>query len=293
MSSVSTGVRRVRGVPTPRSPAGARERVPAQVVAAGLVVASLFGFLAGQPYVGVDRATVTAAHAQDVCSLLVAVLLVLLARHGSARAHLVRLGLMGYVAYSYVVYIFGTAMNRAFLVYVVLVAVSLAALLDGVVRLRPEAWSLPASERLVRGTGWFLAGVAALFAALWLATLLPFALGGTRPDPEGPGGSPFPIFVLDLAIVLPWVALVGVLLLHRQPVAGPLTVVVIVKIITLFTTLWAGTVAGILRDDDVHLGADALPSVLMLATCCWLVVRWWREVAVEEPGRRSDFWPQP
>jgi hypothetical protein len=134
--------------------------------------------------------------------------------------------------------------------------------------------------------------VAVLFAALWLSTLLPFALGGTRPDPEGPGGSPFPVFVLDLAIVLPCVAMVGLLLLRGHTIAGPLAVVVIVKIITLFTTLWAGTVAGILRDDGVHLGADALPSVLMVATCCWLVTRWWREVAVDEPGRRPVFWPQ-
>jgi hypothetical protein len=168
--------------------------------------------------------------------------------------------------------------------------VSAATLLDGLVRLDLWAWTLPGSRRLVRGTGWFLLVISGLFASLWLSVLVPFALGGPRPDPEGPGGAPFPVFVLDLVIVLPCVALVGILLLRERRVGGPLTVVVLVKIITLFATLWAGTVAGLLRHDGVHLGADAAPSLVMLALCCWLVTRWWRTLAVSEPGRRAVFW---
>lgn len=270
----------------------ARESVPSLVVAVGLVVASAYGFWGTHPYPGLDRATTTAAHAQDVCSLLVAGLLVALAvRRDSALSHLVRLGLMAYVAYSYAIYIFGTAMNRAFLVYVLLVGTAGAALLDGVVRLDPPAWTRTVSRRLERGTGWFLAVVAGLFATLWLTTLLPFALGGHRPASEGPGGAPFPVFVLDLTVVLPCVAMVGLLLLDGHPIGRLLAVVVVVKIITLFTTLWAGTLAGLLRNDGVHLGADAVPSLVMLAGCCWLLGRWTAALAPHGPGRRATFWP--
>jgi hypothetical protein len=256
------------------------------------VVASAYGIWGDRPYPGLDRATTTAAHAQDVCSLLVAAMLVALAVHrDSPLSHLVRLGLMGYVAYSYVIYIFGTAMNRAFLVYVVLVATAGAALLDGVVRLVPTAWTTAVPRRLERGTGWFLVVVAGLFATLWLTMVLPFALGGHRPGSEGPGGAPFPVFVLDLTVVLPCIALVGLLLLDGQPIGRPLAVVVVVKIITLFTTLWAGTLAGLMRHDGVHLGADAVPSLLMLAGCCWLLGRWTVSLAPDGPGRRGTFWP--
>jgi hypothetical protein len=271
----------------------ARELGPALLVAVGLVLASAYGFWAADPYPGLDRATTTAARAQDVCSLLVAGLLVVsVVRRDSPRSHLVRLGLMGYVAYSYFIYVEGMAMTRAFLLYVVLVAVSVGALLDGVVRLEPAAWTRSVPHRLERATGWFLVVVAGLFATLWLTMLLPFALGGPRPDSEGPGGAPFPVFVLDLAVVLPCVLLVGLLLLDGHPIGRPLAVVVLVKIITLFTTLWAGTLAGLLRHDGVHLGADAVPSLLMLAGCCWLLSRWASAVDADGgPGRRPTFWP--
>jgi hypothetical protein len=271
------------------TPAARREVWPTLVVAAGLVVASAHGLLAAHPYRGVSEATVTAARAQDVCSLVVALLLVGLAPAGGGRAHLLRLALLAYVAYSYVIYLLGASMNRAFLVYVVLVAVAGGALLDGVIRLEPSAWPT-AGRRLRRGTGWFLVAVAVLFSGLWLSTLLPFALGGPRPHPEGPGGVAYPVFVLDLTVVLPLLAILGVLLLEGRSVAGPLALVAVVKIITLFTVLWAGVVAALLRGDDVDLGADAGPSLLMVAMCVWLATRWWRALPVAGAGRRAHIW---
>jgi hypothetical protein len=267
-----------------------RETWPALVVAAALVTASTYGLLASRPYRGVDTATVTAARAQDVCSLVVAVLLVALAGARSGRRHLLRLALLAYVAYSYAIYLLGLPMNRAFLVYVVLVAVAGGALLDGVLRLEPEAWPR-ARRRLEAGTGSFLVAVAALFSLLWLSTLLPFALGGDRPHPQGPGGVAYPVFVLDLAVVLPCLAAIGVLLLEGRRVAGPLALVAVVKIVTLFTVLWAGVVAGLVRGDDVSLGADAGPSLVMVAVCVWLARRWWLALPVAGPGRRPHLWP--
>jgi len=261
------------------------------VVAVALVPASAYGLLARRPYRGIDAATATSARAQDVCSLLVAVLLLVLARHGSARVHVVRLGLLAYVAYSYAIYLLGLPVNRAFLLYVVLVAVSGGALLDGVLRLRPRAWPR-AGRRLECATGGFLVGVAAVFALLWLFALLPFALGGDRPHPQGPGGVAYPVFVLDLCVVLPCVAIVGCLLLEGRSVGGPLALLAAVKVITLFTVLWVGVVAGLLRGDDVSLGLDAGPSLAMIGVCGWLVARWWRALPVDGPGRRSHLWPE-
>jgi hypothetical protein len=252
------------------------------VVAVGIAASSLYALLAEDPYRDLPEATLVAAKAQDVCSLVVAAVLLLLVRRASARVHVIRLGLLAYVAYSYAMYLIGLPMNRVFLVYVVLVAVAVAAILDGLLRLRPSAWPRTAHRHLERGTGWMLLVIACLFSALWLAALAPFALGGAAATPEGPGGVAYPVFVLDLVVVLPCIAAVGVLLLRGRAIAGPLVVVALVKIITLFTALWAGVLVGLVTGADVHLAADAGPSLVMLALCIALIGRWLRALSPDE-----------
>lgn len=238
------------------------------------MASSLYGLLAAHPYRGLPHETVVAARAQDVCSVLVAALLLLLAGRTSPRAHLIRLGLLAFVAYSYAIYLTGLPMNRMFLVYVVLVSVSGATFLHGLLRLRPAGWPRIESRRLERGTGWALVVAAVLFGALWLSALLPFALGGAAPSPEGPGGAAYPVFILDLVVVLPCIAAVGVLLLRGQPIAGPLATVALIKIVTLFATLWAGVGVSLVEDGRVTLAADAGPSLLLLVLSAGLVTRW-------------------
>jgi len=134
--------------------------------------------------------------------VVVAALLLMMVRTRTARAHVIRLGLLAYVTYSYAIYLIGIPINQMFLVYVVLVSLSGAALMDGLVRLRPEGWPRTSHRRLERGTGWMLVVVSVLFAGLWLVAVVPFALGGSPPNPEGPGGVAYPVFVLDLVVVL-------------------------------------------------------------------------------------------
>lgn len=254
------------------------------VLAGCVVVASVYGLVAESPYRSLPEATVVGARAQDACSIVVAVvLLVLVARRASTTTLLVRLGLLGYLTYSYLIYVTGVPMNRMFLVYVVIVGLAGSGLVPGLVRVvaRPPASS--ASSALTTGTGWMLVVTGILFSGLWLSALLPFALGGARPEPEGVGGTPYPVFWLDLAIVLPLVVLVGVLLLRRHRAAPALAVVALIKVVTLFTALWAGPLLSLATDAEVHLGPDAGPSLLLLAASTWLVVRWLRSIDARHP----------
>ena len=261
------------------------------VVAAGILTSSAYGLLAAHPYRELPHETIVAAKAQDVCSILVALLLVFLAVRASAKVHLVRLGLLAYVAYSYAIYLTGIPMNRMFLVYVVLVSVSSAVFLHGLLRLRPAAWPRTDSPRLEGGTGWMLVIVAVLFAVLWLTALLPFAFGGSTPSPEGPGGVAYPVFILDLVVVLPCIAAVGVMLLRRRPIAGPLATVALIKIVTLFAALWAGVAVGLVEDGEVTLGPDAGPSLALLLISVVLVYRWLRALSPhEESFVRPRLW---
>lgn len=257
----------------------------------GICASTAYALLSDAPYRGLPEGTVTAARAQDVLSVGVAALLLWLAPRVSARSHVVRLGLFAYVAYTYATYLIGVPMNRLFLVYVVLVTTSGAVLLDGLLRLRPHAWPRTERRGLERGTGAFLIAVAGLFAALWLVELVPFALGGSTPDPAGPGGVAYPVYVLDLVVVLPCVAMVGLLLLRGQAIGGPLSVVVLVKIIALFTALWAGVLVGVVAGAEVALGADAAPSLVMVGICVVLTVAWSRSLDPDETRFvRRRFW---
>lgn len=252
------------------------------VVALGIVASSLYALMADDPYRGLAQETALAAVAQDVFSLGVAILLLALLGHSSARAHLVRLGLLAYVAYSYAIYLLGVPMNRIFLVYVVLVMTSAGAFLHGLLRLTPAAWPRVANGRLERGTGWLLLTVAVLFAGLWLTQLLPFALGGAAPNPAGPGGVAYPVYTLDLMVVLPCIAAVGLLLVRGRPIAGPLATVALIKIVTLFAALWIGVVVGFVDDGHVTLNADAGPSLLLLVISVALVGQWLRSLSPDE-----------
>ena len=99
------------------------------------------------------------------------------------------------------------------------------------------------------------------------------------------------MFVLDLAVALPCVAAVGILALRGRAIAGPLVVVVLVKIITLFTALWAGVLVGLAMGAEVQLAADAGPSVVMLGACAVLLRRWLRSLSPDESAyARSTIW---
>ncbi|KRF36947.1 hypothetical protein [Nocardioides sp. Soil805] len=253
------------------------------VVALGIVAASAYGLLADDPYRDLPEATVLGARGQDVVSLVAALLLVVLALPARLTPPrlLAWLGVLAYVVYSYAIYLTGVPMNRVFLVYVVIESVAGAALLAGLWRVTAMRWPNVPTPRLRRGTGWMLVVVAVLFAGLWLSTLLPFALGGSPPDPEGVGGTPYPVFVLDLVVVLPAMAAVGVLLLRRHRLGPPLAMVALVKIVTLFVALWAGPAYALATGGPVDLGPDAGPSLLLLAASGWLVTAWWRTLEEE------------
>jgi hypothetical protein len=108
------------------------------------------------------------------------------------------------------------------------------------------------------------------------------------PDPQGVGGTPYPVFVLDLVVVLPCVAAVGVLLLRGHRLGAPLAVVVLIKILTLFAALWAGPAYALATDGPVDLGPDAGPSVLLLLVSAWLVAAWSRALAPEKTHHHEE-----
>ncbi len=232
----------------PAPTTGTRRPVLASLLLAALLVpACAYGLLAADAYTGASAQLALGSRAQDVLTLLLLPLLLAAAhrsRSGSLRAHLLLLGLLAYLAYSYAIYLVGWPQNRAFLLYCAVVTIATAALVDGLVRI--DAARVAPAFAPLRGTraiGWFLVAVGVVFTALWVVDLLPLLVGTGRPRNTGPGGIAFAVYVLDLVVALPAVVATGAALVRRHPVGPALGAVVLVKVITLFAVLWAGAAA--------------------------------------------------
>lgn len=154
-----------------------------------------------------------------------------MARRGSLRAHLVTLGVLMYLPYTYLMYVV-VPYNDAFLLYVAAVGLGAYLLLVGLLRIDVRALRSTFADVPRRGTGWFLVVTGVVFAGMWVAENL-LALPGGVPDRLFVYDVPSTVHVLDLAFVLPAVIGSGVLLLRRHPAGPVLAAVMLVKMVTL------------------------------------------------------------
>ena len=271
-----------------------RERWPTTVsvlLVIALVPTIAYGLLSDHAYRGYPHDVVVTSRAQDLLTLIVLPLLVAASRasrRGSLRAHILWLGLLFFVVYSYAMYLIGWEQNRCFLLYAIAVTLAVAALLDGLVRVDISAIQ-PAVRRLrTRGLGWFLIMIGVLFAGLWLTDVGPMVVGGRPPTHLGPGGTPYAVYVLDLVAALPVVIAAGVMLVRSHPISRILAGVVLVKIATLFTALWLGVVARQLSGEDVAFTPDMVPSAALLIVSLLVLYRASRQLKAPLPGWLHD-----
>lgn len=134
---------------------------------------------------------------------------------GSVRGRAAAIGALGYLTYNAMLLVYATPFNELFLAYVALLGLSLwslvSALIDPLPLLAPDT-RLPA-----RGIAAFILTVVVLNALAWLRVVVP-DLGQDPPGfLDGTGLTTNPIYVQDLAIWLPALAIVAVLLWKRRP----------------------------------------------------------------------------
>lgn len=253
-----------------------------------------YGLLSGAAYRGYSHDMVVSSRAQDVLTALVLPVLVrssIRARRGSLVAHILWLGLLFYLAYSYAIFLIGWQENRAFLLYAAVVTISVACLLDGIARTDVNRVQPAVAGLRTRGIGWFLVAVGVLFTALWLSDVGPSVWGGRQPVHVGIGGAPYPVYILDLTVALPAVVAAGVMLVRRHRMAVVVGGVVLVKVLTLFTALWLGVAAQPLAGGHVSMTSDMAPSAVLLLVTAAVLVHGRRVLA--EPGPswlRTRLW---
>lgn len=262
--------------------------------------ACLYGLLVADAYRDVPGLVRQTWRAQDAVTLVALGLLVVAdvrARQGSLAAHIVRTGLLAWVAYCYAHLAVAVPFNPMFLLYVTALALSAFGLLDGLLRADVSATAAAFTRTPRRAAGWFLTIAGVGIAGLWLSDIALGLTGGT-PANLHLAGLPNPTWVLDLAWIIPW-AFGAALMLRRGHPAGPLVTGVLLVMLTVLSAAMLATTpfaaAAGLADDPVvrpQLVAFTVVFAILGAVEGWLLARGRRRMGTVPPGwARPSWWP--
>jgi hypothetical protein len=138
---------------------------------------------------------------------------------GSLKAQLIWMGMLDYMLYNYAFYLFGTAFNAFFLIYVALTGLSIFALIFGLVNLDAQTISQQFKEKTpVKWIGGYFLFVAFGLGFVYLAQSIAFIVTGQLPAivtiTEHPTNV---VFALDLILLVPWLVVGALWLMKRQP----------------------------------------------------------------------------
>jgi hypothetical protein len=194
------------------------------------------------------------------------------------------IGALGYLTYNATLLVYATPFNELFVAYVALLGLSLWSLVSALLDPRPRL--APDSKLPARGIAAFILTVVALNALAWLRLVVP-DLGKDPPGfLDGTGLTTNPIYVQDLAIWLPALAIVAVLLWQRRPsgvfLAGAGLVFWEIEAIGVAVDQWFGHRAD--PGSDVATLAGALLFVVLATATLVPLILWLRAV----PPRARD-----
>lgn len=224
-----------------------------------------------------DSVTVAAqGKAQDLITLVGAIPLLIIslvfANKNSFRGKLVLTGTIGYFLYTFISYTFLWNYNPLFLVYVLLMSASLYAFILAMMSFDIEKVPLHFSKKCpTKLFGIFQLFIALMLCILWLGKIIPTIFNGAAPA----GLEHYTTLVIqgmDLGLVVPTAILSGVMILKRKPIGYLLTSVIILKGITMMTTLSAMIINQVLHGVAMPLSEVIIFPVLNALTVAVLII---------------------
>ena len=148
------------------------------------------------------------------------------ARAGSDGARMVALAGLGYLAYNYAIFGFSVAINPMTPLHIAILGLSVWSLVLATIALtgRPREPAV-GSHLPPRPTAAFLLAVPALFGLMWSGQIAQAISSGVSPEQLAELGLPTnPVYTLDLAFALPFLAGSGILLLRRARAGAAIAV---------------------------------------------------------------------
>lgn len=245
---------------------------------AGLIaVASLAGLLNPELYGKETTDWVAQSTAQDAVDffLLLPVLGLsgLYLFRGERLAEPIWGGVLIYLVYTFIIYCFAVHFNALFLAYVATLGLSSYALIYFVRRqVRRPGIRVLSSARPAKAIGIYFQVVAVVFCLLWLTDIIPAILNGiTPPSLVAAGLATNPVHVLDLAIFLPGVFIIGLLLRRQHPLGLLFAPALLVFFVLMDITITVIFVAQQSVGAPVNIPGMALISLLALLSLMGLV----------------------
>lgn len=174
---------------------------------------------------------------QDVISfpaaavLLVSALLVF--RTASRKALIIMLGLAAYFFYGYGLYAIQGQYTRLYLIYLAIVGLTIYGLIYGASGLIQEAPSAHLPRSLRNAVSLFIVLILAILMPAWIARILPDI---ARRIP----GEVYGVFLLDLAVVFPALAIIVFMVMKGRPAGYVLAGPALVKTFTLCLSVALG-----------------------------------------------------
>ncbi len=171
-----------------------------------------------------DNAFVTTTWlGNDAITLFLAVPILVVAmivsNRGSLKAQLIWMGALDYMLYNYAFYLFGAAFNVFFLLYAALLAISIFALIFGLIKLDVNGISQQVKKDApVKWIGGYFIFVASGLGLVYLIQSIGFIATENVPAIVTMSGHPTNVvFALDLTLLIPWLILGALWLMKRQP----------------------------------------------------------------------------
>lgn len=161
------------------------------------------------------------------------------AYRNSRTALLMRGGVLLYLTYTFVLYCFNVHFNALFVLYCACLGVSFYALAFFLMNeLKNKTNIVFSNKYAARITGIYFIIIALMFCFLWLAEIIPSVMKHVTPASLAETGLfTNGVHVLDLAVLLPGVLMVGISLLFQKPVSFILTPLVLAFFILMDLTI--------------------------------------------------------
>ena len=223
----------------------------------------------------------------DLMSALLVVPLLLLslrsARRGSVRGLLLLLGGLAYIAYQYA-YTFAFGWSRLFPIYLTLLALSAFTLVEMLIRLNPRAVAdhFDLRARVVAVARFLLVIGLRLGLIEGLQGLVAVVTGDPLPIVAQTGHPTFPLYILDLGLIVPMMLLASRWLARRRPWGFIAARVLLVKRVTVGLGLLAANAFKVLAKTTTD-GPPNLVWLLIAAGSGWALVLLLRQVRLASP----------
>lgn len=214
------------------------------VLAVTLAIVSYYGVFVPGTYERDSASMAAQGIGQDIVNLFFVLPLLLISllfwmKKGNRAALYVYSGTVFYILYSFIIYCFGVYFNSLFLLYCIILGLSLYLFIIVIYQFHDTDVLNWFEDKIpVKTIGVYLIIIAVMFYVLWLRDIIPAIMNNTVPKSVSDYNLLVnPVHVIDIAIALPGLIITAVLLIRKHRLGYIFTPILLIFVILLTIAL--------------------------------------------------------